>query len=156
MSFGPEGPGILIKLILYRLHYYILNLMQKEMDINVQYIFPSRTGEKIIDDDDDDYNTDIIFDIKIGDLSCILEYDIYGLTEKRLSKFIESLKNNLVDKIIFIPGSNQESSISTENGTTIFKTLGAGGNNPVTFSIKLPNKYCIYAFDSMLSDLKIK
>ena len=77
-------------------------------------------------------------------------YGIFGLKHQQLANFVDTLKNNQSYCLSFRPGSNQNSSISTDNGMTIFSCFGAGGDCPVNMSIEVPNQYCLDAFQKLL------
>jgi len=94
---------------------------------------------------------DAIFNITSGELKCCLTYGINGLEHGDLSKFVEAQKNNSYHCLSFRPGMNQECAIVTENGNTSFSVCGAGGDNPVSFDIIVPNKYCLIAFSNLLN-----
>lgn len=88
--------------------------------------------------------------IKMGELKCCLDFDTSDLTNDDMSDFVVALQNDTTHTLHFNPGSNQEASIRTEKGETRFNFYGAGGNNPVDFTITVPNKYCVTAFQKLL------
>jgi len=107
------------------------------------------------DSEDETYDRTLSYDeveftISVGELESCLHYSIYGLTEQKLSKFINAQKNNQEYSLTFKPGSNQSADIVTGGGNTVFSVDGAGGDNPVNFSISVPNKYCLDAFNNLL------
>lgn len=91
-----------------------------------------------------------IFKIQVGELKCRLNYGIWGLTVSKLTSFVDALQNNTTCELSFRPGANQESFICTRNGTTTFSVWGAGGDNPISFDISIPNQYCLDAFVKLL------
>lgn len=90
------------------------------------------------------------FNIKSGELECYLQYGIDGLTHKQLIRFVDAIKNNGNDFLYFRPGSNQESRICTKDGVISFESSGAGGKCPIDMTIKVPNQYCLDAFEKLL------
>lgn len=91
------------------------------------------------------------FIIKKGNMNIELQYNLWGLKENKLRKFVDSMRNKNACELSFRPGSNQEAQIKTDaSGNVSFYFYGAGGDNPTCFDITIPSQYCIEAFERLL------
>jgi len=102
------------------------------------------------DEDDDGTSITLTLIINADFLEATFDYSFDHITRDQINNFTKALIDNTESKLQFDPGSNQEASIETANGITILSGWGAGGNNPVSHDVKLPNSKCVQAFLDLL------
>jgi hypothetical protein len=91
-----------------------------------------------------------VIKIQINQIDIELVYNVNGVSVNRMIEFVDALKNNTNSCISKTPGSNSSACISTNNGFTHFSLYSAGGDNPTSFNIKVPNNVCYDAFEALL------
>ena len=112
-----------------------------------------KNDELICQSDQSDFD-EVVFEINADNICMEFSYGFWGIKRNHVEKLLEALNNNGKYELLFSPGSNQVSDISTLNGYTFFSGFGAGGNNPVSHLVRIPNCHCLPAFEYLLSKLK--